>query len=56
MKKMIAASRGRWNGEAWIQRLEIQEEVSNTLTCVWKDNMVLELYEESGIWGEQIEG
>ena len=40
--KRIVASRGRYDGKEWVQRLEAQEGVSNTLTRVWKDNMVLE--------------
>ena len=40
--KRIVASRGRYDGREWVQRLEVQEETTNTLTCVWKDNMVLE--------------
>ena len=40
----IIASRGRWDGKCWVQQYESnQESVTNTLTGVQKDNLVLEI-------------
>ena len=46
MRYEIAASRGRWIDNKWTQQYEINcERISNTLTGVFKDNLLLEIYE-----------
>lgn len=45
----IVASRGRWKDGRWIQQYECnQEDVTNTLTGVQKDNLVIEIEDENG--------
>lgn len=40
----IVASRGRWKDDRWIQQYEVNEDqTTNTLTGVQKDNLVLEI-------------
>lgn len=40
----IVASRGRWKDNSWVQQYEVNYDgVSNTLTGVQKDNLVLEI-------------
>lgn len=40
----IVASRGRWRDGHWVQQYECNEEgVTNTLTGVQKDNLVIEI-------------
>ena len=49
---LIVASRGRWKNDCWTQQYEVNEEgLSNTLTRVQKDNLVLEIYEEDNSIG-----
>lgn len=46
MRYEIVASRGRWIANRWTQQYEINtERVTNTLTGVFKDNLLLEIYE-----------
>lgn len=46
MRYEIAASRGRWIDNKWTQQYEINcERISNTLTGVFKDNLLLEIYD-----------
>lgn len=43
---LIAAMRGSADGGRWSQGLEVGGEVSNTLTTVRKDNLVIEVHDE----------
>lgn len=49
MKKcLIVASRGRWKDNRWVQQYEINyDQTTNTLTGVQKDNLVLEIEDET---------
>ena len=45
---LIVASRGRWENERWTQKYECNTEgTTNTLTGVLKDNLVLEIYDNT---------
>ena len=46
MRYEIVASRGRWINNRWTQQYEMRggEGITNTLTGVEKDNLVLEIY------------
>lgn len=40
----IVASRGRWKDDRWTQQYEVNDDqTTNTLTGVQKDNLVLEI-------------
>lgn len=40
----IVASRGRWKDDRWVQQYEVNDDqTTNTLTGVQKDNLVLEI-------------
>ena len=46
MRYEIVASRGRWIDNKWTQQYEFNcERISNTLTGVFKDNLLLEIYD-----------
>lgn len=48
---LIVASRGRWKDGRWVQQYECNGDgVTNTLTGVQKDNLVIELEDERDIW------
>ena len=41
---LIVASRGRWKDDRWVQQYEVNDnQTTNTLTGVQKDNLVLEI-------------
>lgn len=44
MEYKIVASRGRWKDDRWVQQYEVNDDqTTNTLTGVQKDNLVLEI-------------
>lgn len=44
----IVASRGRWKDDRWVQQYEVNDDqTTNTLTGVQKDNLVLEIEDET---------
>lgn len=48
MKYKIVASRGRWKDDKWTQQYEVNnDQTTNTLTGVQKDNLVLEIQDET---------
>lgn len=50
---MIVASRGRWSNERWVQQYESNSDgVTNTITGVQKDNLVMEQVYTAGLEGQ----
>lgn len=48
MEYKIVASRGRWKDDRWVQQYEVNDDqTTNTLTGVQKDNLVLEIEDET---------
>ena len=48
MEYKIVASRGRWKDDRWTQQYEVNDDqITNTLTGVQKDNLVLEIQDET---------
>lgn len=51
--KLIVASRGRMKNGKWVQQMEIRKDrLTNTITSVTKDNLVMELRRIANIYGD----